>query len=722
MKKYFFIIFLLIPLSLFGENFYSLQEINIKAKLIKSAKQKGDTLFTGISLDKNSLKLSGEGGKNSVYKAISILPDVNLDNDDPFGLSDKRLRIRGTSDYFIGITVDGIPNYGIMPIGPRDYIYDVENFDKIKVYPGATPSDLMTGSGNRGGAIEIKIKESLDKPSISFNQDIGAFSYSKTYLRFDSGKIFKNGPKFFTSFSYTDADKWKGEGKLGPRKNFSSEFSQSFKDIINMKFFVNYNSISRHLFKGLTYNEIKNLHKYYYHDFNDIKNTFDYYGYNKFDAINRDYFGIVNFKINNNLSLSVKPYYSKENNTKYEKGFSFYDRKTQKTKYFILNKINNSKRYGLTSQFDYKFKKININGGLWIEKTDFKPIIKKYMVTSLGLKFAGYGWFTKNLSKGKIISPYLKAGLNLNRIKFQIGGKYFYYKEPGKKGYWFKNGKFIYDENISINKKIYNVFLPSFGIEYSLYKNHKISFYYSKRYQRPYAYGPLSSFYFKNYQTFISKKITLQDLFDGLDTEKIDAFDLIYKGNFKNITCFLDLYYQKHKNILVAVEDPRVNLTYQQNDGDAKSYGIDVTSEYILNKNLKIFANASLNKMEFTKNVVRGGKKVTLKGKQFPDSPEYMFKSGIIYNFNNFEFIPVYKYISKRYGDALNMEHVNPYSIVNFQINYYGFNNITLGMEIDNILNHKYVGRIDTWDDSTGNTTYYCSSPFTMMFKVSGRF
>jgi hypothetical protein len=45
------------------------------------------------------------------------------------------------------MTVEGVPNWGGNPIGPRDYIYDTENFQGIAVYKGATPADLGTGVG-----------------------------------------------------------------------------------------------------------------------------------------------------------------------------------------------------------------------------------------------------------------------------------------------------------------------------------------------------------------------------------------------------------------------------------------------------------------------------------------------------------------------------------------------------------------------------------------------
>ena len=249
---------------------------------------------------------------------------------------------------------------------------------------------------------------------------------------------------------------------------------------------------------------------------------------------------------------------------------------------FVLNKLNDSKRYGLISEINFKKNNFESTLGYWHEITNFKPIIKKFGISSKGLVFKGYSWYTKQGSDGKVLSPYFKAGYNFGKVKLQGGIKYFYYKEPSKRGFWYKNGSLIYDPTISISEKSYNEFLPSFGIEYSFNKILKASISYSKKYQRPYAYGPLSSFYFKNYQIFKNQNIKLEKLFDGLDMETVDAFDMNFMFDFENASLTTTLFYQKHHNILVALNDPAVNLTYQQNDGEAQCYGFEVTGETLM--------------------------------------------------------------------------------------------------------------------------------------------
>lgn len=139
------------------------------------------------------------------------------------------IRIRGVrAQPATGITVEGIPTTG----GPlRHYIYDLENFENISVYKGAIPSDLGTGVGNRGGAIELKPLWADEKFGFKISQSAGSFEYRRTFFRLDSGKINPLNTKFSVSYSFTQEDKWKGPGDIGPRNNFNITVTQPLRRI-----------------------------------------------------------------------------------------------------------------------------------------------------------------------------------------------------------------------------------------------------------------------------------------------------------------------------------------------------------------------------------------------------------------------------------------------------------------------------------------------------------
>ena len=91
------------------------------------------------------------------------------------------------------------------------------------------------------------------------------------------------------------------------------------------------------------------------------------------------------------------------------------------------------------------------------------------------------------------------------------------------------------------------------------------------------------------------------------------------------------------------------------------------------------------------------------------------------YWWENLEIIPELNYTGKRYGDALNKEWIGSFTVMNLNINYY-YKNYKFNIEAKNLFNKKHIGRIYTWDDSTGTTSYYASYPFTLLAKVEVKF
>jgi iron complex outermembrane receptor protein len=140
------------------EKVYSLGTITVQDRLILPIKQTGDSLYTGSSVTKKGMELIGTPAETSIYNTLSILPGTNVESLDPYGLSHSYTRVRGLKDRYIGMTVEGVPNYGIMSIGAREHIYDTQNIKSVSLYKGASPADLGTGSGNRGGGDRIRIK------------------------------------------------------------------------------------------------------------------------------------------------------------------------------------------------------------------------------------------------------------------------------------------------------------------------------------------------------------------------------------------------------------------------------------------------------------------------------------------------------------------------------------------------------------------------------------
>jgi len=716
---------------------YSLGTITVQDQLILPTRQAGDSLYTGSSVTRKGLELLGTPAETSIYSTLSILPGTNVESFDPYGLSYSYTRVRGLKEMFIGMTVEGIPNYGIMPIGAREQIVDTQNLKSVSLYKGASPADLGTGSGNRGGAIELQLRRPENEIGAEIVQSFGSDDFMRTFLRVDSGKL-PTKTKFFASYSYSKADKWKGEGELGPRDHVTLGLSQEFGDKVNCDIFFNFNEIERHSFQSLTYAEARDIDDYYDKSFipeltSDLQENTNYYDYNREKKINRDLMAIINVAVSENANLSLKPYYSNEDANK--QGKDQFPVPGGGSMSGILDKSTNLERYGIIPELSFDFSAYTITAGYWFELHNLEKYVEKYVTTAGGLQSKGYPYYAKNDGNGEIHSPYAKISGKLDKFKFQAGLKYFYYEEPASTGYTTNNAalQLTEDPDISLKAVDYDEFLPTAGIGWEFNKNSEMYLNYGRNYMRPYAYVPVTMTYAKNRSFFKIANMTLQDIMDKWEMETSDNFDVSFRYHRKNFSIAPVAFYSKHHDLLVAVDDQNVinagtgkPVSYHQNVGDATSYGFELETSFCPSKNLIVYFNPSYTEMSFDDNFETGGSVLKIKGNQLPDTPNWVVKSGLIYTISDFEISPMVRWVDKRYGDAANKEEVDDYIIVDLGIKYSKedlgwLKHASIGLELKNLFDEKYVGAIYASDTAT-DVDYYAGSPFAMIFSISGKF
>jgi len=724
------------------EGVYVLEEIIVTGELVRPTRQTGDSLYTGTAITREGIELQGTPAKSSVYNALDILPGLNVEGEDPYGLSGKDIRIRGAKGYYNGMTVEGIPNYGIMPIGARDDIYDMENMKSVSLYKGASPADLGSGSGNRGGSVELQLRRPQDKAGAEISQSLGSDHFSRTFLRLDSGRLSTN-TSIFGSYSYTVSDKWKGEGELGPRDHVNLGLNQKLSDVVNVDLFYNFNEIERHFFKGLNYEQASDINdnQNFRHDYNkkltlNPKEDINYYDYNRGKFINRDFMSIIDVNLSDTFNFTLKPYYSSESATYQEgqEGFPVVGY-TEPKKPGVLDKIRDLERYGIIPEMRFDNSGLGITAGYWFESHDLEKYVKRNVTTAGGLEYNGYMYYSENDGHGKIHSPYAKLSYQLSRFDFQAGLKFFYYEEPGSTGYISDQSlKLTKDPDITLSKMDYNELLPTVGLGYKINNNADMYINYGKNYMRPYAYVPITNLYVNMRKAFKSANMTLQDIFDDWEMETSDNFDFSVRYKNKYFSVAPVFFYSKHNSLLVSIDDPRVinpknnmPVSYYQNVGDATAYGFELELNFHPTKNLIAYFNPSYTNMSFDNDFERGGASLKIKGNQIPDTPEWIIKSGLIYTIDNFEISPTFKWVDSRYGDALNSEKVDAYAVVDLHFGYTAnyspwlLSEMKFGLELNNLFDERYVGSIVADDTGTG-ATYYAAPPFTAVFTVSGKF
>lgn len=707
-------------------------EISVEAEaILVPVKPMGDSIYTGDGVTRAGIDILGERVKTSVYEALSIVPGVNVESADSYSLSAEQnnMRVRGVRGYLSSMTVSGVPNYGGNPMGPREYIYDMENIETVSLYKGSTPANLGTGVGNRGGAIELEPLWAQKKRSALLSQSLGSFDYLRSFVRLDSGELPNVSTRLSASYSQSQMEKWKGDGDTGPRDNVNLTLIQSIGDHFQIKMWANYNDTDQHNYRPLSYTETRALNRnrgldYFDRLMGNPKLDINYSKYNKASFTNKDIFWIGQVKATDALTVTLKPYLSQENAVIWS-GVSGQIPSVQQ-------RIRDIERRGMIADLTYDIKSFSASMGWLSELSKWDITSQKYNLTPNGLKYTGYGALLRGgADDNEVESPYLKIAGKLNEWDLQTGIKYFYYKEPYQRGYVSDKSdpyKINRATDLDRSPKDYDIWLPTAGIAYNYSKGLQFSIRYGKNFIRPYAYMPLVSLYNSNRATFQKRGITLQDLFDGYDIEESDNIDISMKYTTECFDISPSLFLSKHKNLLTTVYDSRVNLNYQQNIGEATGYGLEMPVNIYPIDNLTFFINPTLTWLTYDDNITYMEKTLYAKDKQIVDIPRFMLKAGAIYKYGDFQCTPILTYLSKRYGDVEHKEEVSSYWIADIKFNYirkkiWYADELKVSFELNNIFDKKYISIINAMDDSKeGTASYYAGAPFTAMINLSLKF
>lgn len=709
-----------------------LGEIRVEAEpIILPVKSVGDSIYTGDGVTQKGMELLGERGKTSVYETISMIPGVSVENADAYGLAaeQKNMRVRGVRSYLASMTVSGVPNYGGNPMGPREYIYDMENMETVSLYKGAAPADLGTGVGDRGGAIELEPLWAQKARSVALSQSLGSFDYRRSFVRLDSGELPVADTRLSASYSNSQMEKWKGDGDIGPRENANLTLVQPVGDRFQLKMWANYNDIDQDNYRPLNYAETHALHRnrgldYFNHLTGDSKLDINYADYNKSSFTNKDIFWIGQFKATDALTATLKPYLSQEDAVIWS-GVSG-------QKPLVQKRIRDIERRGMIADFTYDIQTFSTSVGWLGELSKWDITSQNYNLAQNGLQYAGYGALLRSGSDdNEVESPYLKIAGKMGAWDMQAGLKYFYYKEPYQTGYVSDKTnpyKLIRATDLDRNSTDYDIWLPTAGIAYNYSKEMQLSVRYGRNFIRPYAYMPLVSLYNSNRAAFQKQGITLSDLFNGYDIETSDNIDMGMRYMHERFDISPTVFLSKHKNLLTTVYDARVNLNYQQNIGEATGYGLEIPANIYLTEYLTFFINPTLTWLTYDDDITYMGNTLYAKDKQVVDVPHFMLKTGAIYKYGDFQFTPILTYLSKRYGDVEHKEEISSYWTMDMKVDYIRkkvlyADELKVSFEIYNLFDRKYISIINAMDDSRqGTTSYYAGAPFTAMLSLSLNF
>jgi iron complex outermembrane receptor protein len=691
---------------------------------------------TKIQVTERGIAAQGPSAAMSPHKAIGLMPSVNQQSVDPSGLADisnyhESFRFRGVEPTSGGnpgtpVNVENVPVSGRPGGGVA--IYDMENFESVSIYKGGIPADQAFGLTNIGGKIDMAIKGPGESAGLDLKQTLGSESYSRTYVRFDTGML-STGSGGFLSFSNTFSDKWKGEGNA-VRTNAMLGLRHETSDRFIIEAHTIYNDAEVNTYRPLSYAQAAALADFHKYDYTTDGTDYYYYDYNKSDFEDVSLLANIEYNFSPAARLSVKPYYWQD------KG-DYWETITTKSG---ANRIRNwdidHDMGGVLTQYSMDVRDTAFSIG-WFHLEQERPgpptAMKLYTVTDGGLRFDKWQILsapTKHVQN----QPFVSGKHTLGNMTLEGGLKYLDYTMPeiityaatGIGDVSYRQALELADaveENASADEKRFTRLLPNFGA--SVILSDAVSGYFS--YGRNYGLSvKLYPYFISQKQRFYQAGITLQDLWDGQALEIVDNFDVGLRYITETLYVVPTLYYAKHRNKLAVYYDDTLDIAFPATNAEAEAWGFELETGALPMENLSVYASFSYNRFYFSQDLRNSaGGIVPVDGEQVPDAPEIMLSGILSYQLGAFTFSPTVKYTGSRYGDVLHKEKIGGQTIFDFDVTCskampaLGIKKMDVSLAVNNVFDKEYISIINTSDYQTLGSTYQAGAPMTVYASVS---
>lgn len=659
-------------------------------------------------------------GMTNAYQAISLEPGVDVRYNDPTGTNAKYM-IRGNSSRGHALILEGLPIKGIGIGQPISDMLDMENVESIAIEKGAIPAN---GNFGFGSLIDMRFMRPSNQFSFDVKQIFGSHDFSKTFVRMDTGDL-GGGVKAFVSGSVAKTDKFKGPGKGLDRENFTFGITGGSPQGVEWELFGIYNGEKRHLYKGLNYAQTGDLDANWDRDFNSLKTgiasqDINYYAYNRENYRVSTILGKLKIPVGRDATLTFRPYFLNDRGYAYG-GSSQVLVNSKPQKNVIVESLLDHNTFGAVLEYEKKWKDSRLNIGYWHGEHEppGPPTARKARDTDLNF----IGWV--NLygvgSRHRFDVPYIAFSQGFGNTVLDLGLKhltlataeYISYDTTGIGDVSYGAAK---DQARGVDFRLpsntYTVWLPSVGVTHDLDAVSSIRASYGRNYDMPeIGWASRAGNLFKQLG---NDEGTLQDLWASrIRPQESDDFDLDYRYASDRLAFTASLYYKRLKYISTNVYDPSVNLSYSQNSGDGRSYGVEFGSSYKALDNLSINLALSYNQASFTSDIQTGANAVVAaKGKQLPDRPKFYGNLSAVYDLHGFRIVPVVRYLGKRYADVLNQYSVDATWLADLSVMkdvaLGGGHRMRFSLGAMNLFDKKYIATISTSDVNTnqGAPTY----------------
>ena len=659
------------------------------------ANQKAPMTFSNFSKEEIAKRNLGQ----DIPVLINFMPSVVTTSDAGNGFGYTGIRVRGSDDTRVNVTINGIPYNDSEEQGT--YFVDLPDFasslQSIQLQRGVGTS--TNGSGAFGASLNMLTDSYAKESNGEVSSAYGSFNSRKNTIKFSTGLV-NNG-----------ADKNSGQGfEIAGR--LSDMHSDGYIDraFSNLKsYFLQGTYVGKTtLIKALVFGgQEKTYQAWYGVDAETLSNNRTYnpagmytdangntqFYNNQTDNYNQDHYQLHwNEKISSNFNTNLAVHYTKGKGyyEEYQQNQDFADygltplviggQTIDKTD-LVRRKWLDNDFYGTTFSGNYKKDKIDLV---------FGGALNKYNGKHYGeVIWAQFASDSKN-SNHYYDNYGNKLDFNFfTKINYKIGNKLNFY---GDLQYRFVNYKAngVYDDVIADTFRFFN---PKAGLTYTVDEKQNIYFSYARANREPNR---------TDYENGTPKP------------EKLNDFELGWRLKTSNTQLNINGYYMLYKDQLVLTGAlDNVGNPIRTNIGKSYRAGIEVDADFKISKSFSDKPNFTLSENKNIDFVNDNGTSLENLGKTtIAFSPKII--AGNIFSFTpkeNLQFSLLSKFVGEQF--LSNTEDQNSklkdYFIQDFNVNYEIktnkiFKSINFSLLANNILNVKYVSN---GADYGGGYVYY---------------
>ncbi len=573
MKKYIF--FVLISTTIYSQdlqknkNLDSLADIfSLEEFTVNALRAQKDTPVPFINISKKDLEKVNLA--QDLPTLLKNTPSVLTTSDSGSGIGYSSIRVRGSDQSRVNVTINGIPyndseSMSVYWVNLPDFASSIES---IQIQRGVGTS--TNGSAAFGGSINILTNAASENASFEINNSLGSFN------------TFKNSVGFSTGFIN---DKFELSGRLSRIK------SSGYIDRSGSK-------LRSYFLQGI------------YKDENTLVKILSFAGH---EITDQAWFGVDSSTLETNRKYNpAGEYYDKMGNTLYYNNQD--DNYKQDHYQFHWNqsyKNDFKSNFGLHYTYGRGFFE---NYNLAYDSSSSDYIDRRWldnnfygMIFSLNKKTDNYNSIiggSFNIYDGQHYGEYLwssdsKISSNFKERFYDDIGDKREFNVYAKLDYYLSEKISIYGDlqfrNINYNSTItpysvisgyveqgyeeidknFNFFNPKIGVFYNQNDSNKYYLSYSRAQREP----------------------TRADYASGSpNPEKLDDFELGWRGQINNLSLNLNVFYMLYDNQLVLTGERDIN-GYEIRTNIGKSYrlGLEVDSKLFINPNINIESNISLS-------------------------------------------------------------------------------------------------------------------------------